>query len=461
MNAAYQHEVATLDNGLTVVTVAMPHLHTASVALYVRCGSRHEDAETNGLSHFLEHMFFRGAEGYADSTALNAAMEDLGGYLDGFTTRDHSGYQSTVHPDLVGEAADILGCLFRAPRFLDLEVERSIILEEILDALDERGREIDLDIVAHRLAFPDHPLGQSIDGPRRNLRRFSLEDLEAHRRRFYGARNLVLCFSGRIDAAACRAAAARAFGALPRGRRAGEGHAPALPEGGPLARFVHFEDAQTRARLGFRTVSDQHPDYPALLLLRRVVDGGLSARLQVELVEKRGIVYEIGAELEAYSDCGLFDFEFAVAHRKLGYALTELGNVVADLARDGVSQAELDRVRRRARFGLELGLDSSMELSHWFGVTRLFHEPVSPEARMAQLDAVTPDDLHRALARYFVPARMSFAAVGGADRAAVREAREALGDLAARLEGKVVPLRPARKRARPAPRRAASRRAPR
>jgi predicted Zn-dependent peptidase len=460
----YVHGTTTLENGLTVVTVEMPHLHTASVAVYVRCGARHEDATTNGLSHFLEHMFFRGADGFVDSTALNAAMEDLGGYLDGFTTRDHSGYQSTVHPQFVGEATEILASMFRAPRFLDIDVERSIILEEVLDALDERGREIDLDTISHQEAFPEHALGQSIDGPRKNLKRFSRADLQAHRRRFYGARNMVVCFSGRIDPEACRAHAARSFGALPKGRRVREGEAPALPPSAPSARFVHFDDAQTRARLSFRTVSDQHPDYPALLLLRRVVDGGLSARLQVELVEKRGIVYEIGADLETYADCGLFDFELAVAHKKLAYAFRELGKVILDLVRHGVGQEELDRVRRRARFGLELGLDSTTELSHWFGVTRLFHEPISPEERMAQLDRVTPADLARVLGAYFRPERMTFAAVGGADREVIKATRAELDHLAQQLSGEAAPRAAPKRRRAPAERRgarAAARRAAR
>lgn len=431
---SYRHDVRTLKNGLRVVTVAMPHLHSAQVGVYVRVGSRHETPETNGLSHFLEHMIFRGCDGFEDSTALNAAMEDLGGYLDGFTTRDYSGYQSVVHPRYAGEAAHILGRMFQGPRFMDLEIERSIILEEILDALDERGKEIELDVVAHQLAFEGHPLSQSIDGPRKNLKRFSVEDLEAHRRRFYGAKNLVLTFAGDIDPEACYRDAEAAFGGLFAGKVASEGKAPPLPAEAPRWRFVKSDDNQTRVRLSFRTVSDVHKDYPALLLLRRVLDGGLSARLQVEMVERRGIAYEIGADLEVYSDCGLLDFELAVANRKLGYAITELGQVLASLRKDGVDQDELDRVRRRARISLEFGLDSPGELAQWYGANRLFHEPVPPEERMARLEQVTVADLRAAIRKYLDPKRLTVAAVGGADRATVAGARRAVKGVAAALE---------------------------
>lgn len=423
-----------MKNGLRVVTVAMPHLHSAQVAVYARVGSRHERPETNGLSHFFEHMVFRGCDGFEDSTALNAAMEDLGGVLDGFTTRDYSAFQSTVHPRHVGEATEILAQMFRAPKFQSIDIERQIILEEMLDALDDRGREIELDVIAHRLAFDGHPLGQSIDGPRKNVRRFSTDDLHQHRKAFYGAQNLVLCFAGAVDPSQCQKIARRTFGKLFEGQPSKEGRAPGLPKNPARTRFVQSDDSQTRCRMSFRTVSDVHADYPALLLLRRVLDGGLSARLQVELVEKRGIAYEIGADFEVYSDCGMLDFELAVAHRKLSYAITELGKLLADLRNEGVTQAELDRVRHRARISLEMGLDSPGELAHWFGANRLFHEPEPPQARMASLEKVTVKDVRRIARKYLHPRRMTLAAVGGADRPVVAGARRALKAVATQLE---------------------------
>ncbi len=428
----YTSAITRLDNGLTVVTVSMPHLHSTSISVYVRVGSRHETQETNGLSHFLEHMFFRGCDGFPDSTALNAAMEDLGGHLDGYTTRDYSAFQSTVHPDYVGDATDLLGRMFVAPHFTEMEIERSIILEEVLDALDERGREIELDTIAHRGAFGDHPLAQSIDGPKRNLKRFTERDLKDHRGRFYGANNSVLCFAGRISPAACRRFAKKSFGKLFTGRRAAEGPRPRLL-GRMSTRFVYSDDAQTRARLTFRVDPESHDDFPALILLRRVLDGGLSARLQVELVEKRGIVYEVGASLDSYSDCALLDFELAVAHKKLPYALEELGRVLLEVRNEGVGEDEIDRVRRRARFGVEFGLDSPMDLSHWFGAHQLWHEPIRPEARLAQLMGVNGQQVMRAARKYLAAPRMSFAAVGGASKAQVSAARAVLRKLTEQL----------------------------
>lgn len=428
----YEHATARLGNGLTVSTVRIPHLHSACLSIYCRVGSRHETKETNGLSHFLEHMFFRGCAGFSDSTALNTAMEDLGGTLDGFTMRDHSSYHSTIHPSYVEEATNIFGEMFRAPSFRDIDIEREIIGEEILDSLDDRGRVIDLDAIAHREAFHEHPLGQSIDGPRKNLRRFSVDDLFAHRKAFYGGRNMVLCFSGNIDPARCVTYAERAFGDMQAGKPA-RAQAPKRTAAPGKLTFVRFDDPQTRARVSFRTVSDAHADYPALLLIRRILDGGLSGRLPVALIERRGIAYDVFADVECFADCGLFNFEFAVAHKKLTYALEALGNVIIELVNDGVATEELERVRRRARIGLEFTLDSAGELNSWFGATQLFHDPIAPEARMQQLEAVTDDHLRRVAKKYFSAKRMTVAAVGGADVRTVRAARKSVARIAEAL----------------------------
>src|SRR5947209_15417744 len=124
-------------NGLRVVTVELPHLHTGMVAVYVRAGSRHEEQRTNGVSHFLEHLFFRGSEGHPDGKRMNALVEDCGGSLNGVTTRDHGYYFTPVHPERLDIPLDVLGDMLARPLFKEIDVEREVILEEILDEVDE------------------------------------------------------------------------------------------------------------------------------------------------------------------------------------------------------------------------------------------------------------------------------------------------------------------------------------
>ena len=218
----YRVARARLSNGLRLLTIETPHLHTASVCLYVRAGSRYETPETNGLSHFLEHMLFRGSGRYPSSFALNLAIEELGGTLYAETGRDYSLYQITLHPKQVARGLEILGDLFSAPAFRDIDLERKIVVEEILEDLDDRGRNVNVDDQSRRLAWGHHPLGFPITGPMRNVKRFSLADVRAHFRRFYGAANMVLAVAGPLSAdSRAQARAARRSRACTPGRGGG------------------------------------------------------------------------------------------------------------------------------------------------------------------------------------------------------------------------------------------------
>lgn len=422
---AFTHEVSILSNGLTVQLVHLPHLHSAFVGHYVRVGSRHESQTTNGLSHFLEHMLFRGCDGFSTPGDLNAAIEDLGGQWEGFTTRDYTGYQTSVHPAGVPETIEILGRMVQTPSYADIEVERRIVVEEMLDALDESGRNIELDTVAHDHAFAGHSLGWPIEGPRANLDRFDLEVLENHRQLFYGAKNSVLCVAGAFDRGAARRAAEKSFDGLFEGRKRLDRPRPRLLEPPKPLRYVHDPGPQSRLRISFRVVPETHDDHRALVLLRRWLDGGLSARLQVELVDRLGLAYEVGASLESYSDVGVFDFELNTTNDHLADAIDALGALLAETRSQPLDEAAFRRVQRRARSHLEFMLDAPPELGGYYGVGQLFRTVVPPEERLAALAALDPEDVTRAARRYFVPRRASAAAVGGAEPATVRRVRTA------------------------------------
>ena len=215
----YRVARARLPNGLRLLTIQTPHLHTASVCLYVRAGSRYETAQTNGLSHFLEHMLFRGSGRYPSSFALNLAIEELGGTLYAETGRDYSLYQITLHPKQVERGLEILGDLFATPAFRDIDLERKIVVEEILEDLDDRGRNVNVDDQSRRLAWGDHPLGFPITGPMRNVKRFSIGDVRSHFRRFYGAANMVLAVAGPLAPRQVRDQARAAFARVHTGAR--------------------------------------------------------------------------------------------------------------------------------------------------------------------------------------------------------------------------------------------------
>ena len=281
-----------LPSGLRLVVIETPHLHTASIALYARVGARYETRRTNGLSHFVEHMLFRGSENFGSSYALNYAIESIGGTLYAETGRDYSLYQIPLHPAELPRGLEIMGDLFATPLFSDIELERKIILEEILEDLDEDGRNVNVDDLSRATIWGEHPLGYPITGPLTNVKRFRTDDVRAHFAEFYGARNMVLCLAGPFSHARVAPLAARAFSRLRPGKRAHP--MPARVRGvGPRFRSLRNESAQTHVQLVWEGVPDSDPDYIALSALSRVLDDGMSTRLHYQICDQKGLAYQV------------------------------------------------------------------------------------------------------------------------------------------------------------------------
>lgn len=418
-----------LPNGLRVVTVPAPHLHSAVVVAYVRAGSRHETADTNGVTHFLEHILFRGCRKYPNGRQMNARAEDAGGSLNAATARDHGYYFTPIHPSRLEVAIDTLGAMLAEPLYRDVDIEREIILEEMLDEVDEKGRDIDVDNINKRVVFGDHPLGFKIAGTPETVRAMTREKLEAHHARFYGARNMVLTVAGPVARQQVVDYAHKHFGSIVAGEPAVDLPPPAWPEGPGLVCVTH-DESQTDLRLSFPSVPEHHPDFPALIVLRRVLDDGLSTRLQTNIVEKRGLAYSVGGGLEPFSDTGFFDFDVSCAHQKVPDTFDELLRTIGEIASEPVPEEELERARRRHRMSLEFALDSASDLAAWFGGTELFRPPETFEERARQVDAVTADDVLRVARSTFRKNRLLTCAVGLLDKRARKAFEKAAADVA-------------------------------
>jgi predicted Zn-dependent peptidase len=409
-----------LPNGLRLCTVEAHHLHWSTVALYVRAGSRYETPATNGLSHFVEHMLFRGSARYPDSYALNRSIEEMGGTLYAETGRDYSLYQISLHPGRVTGALEILGDLFSAPSFRDIDLERSIVLEEILEDFDERGRKINIDDLAREAAWRDHPLGFSIVGPTRNVRRFRVPDVRRHFQRFYGGRNMVLCVAGRVERAQVLAAARGAFRTVPEGRRAVP-RAPRLTLDGPRFRSVWSDSAQTQLQLLFYALPEWDPAYPALVALMRVLDDGMSTRLHYRVCDQKGLAYNVNAALEPLFDTALLEVDAACAHAKLPELVGEVLAILSELRRDLVSPAELEKAKRRYLCDLEAGFDDIDGLCGWFGGTELFFRPYSHEERVRRMERVTAEEVRKVAQRILRGDRLTAVAVGALERSTAKK----------------------------------------
>jgi len=421
-------DITRLANGLAVTTVALPHLHTAVCALFVKVGARFEAPEDNGLSHFVEHMLYRGTERYPSSLALNTAVERLGSTLHAETGRDHTLLQLGLEPAYVGAGIELLGELLTRPRFADIELERRLILEEINEDYDEQGVEINADDIARGLVFGDHPLGQRIIGPRDNVERFTRDDVERHFARFYGATNASLCVAGPVEHGAVVEIAGRALAGMPVGERAQHPPAPVTAAKGPTVRHVSDAGSQTSLAILFRAIPELDQRHVALQAMLRVLDDGMSTRLHYTLADQKGLAYSIHAAVEPLADAALFEIAGATANAKVPTLIRELLALLDGLRRGEVTDDELAKARVRYRYEMLAALDDASSMAGWFGGTALYYEPPTLSARLEAMARITVADVAEVARDVLSPDHLALAAVGRLSRARLGELRGVIRD---------------------------------
>jgi predicted Zn-dependent peptidase len=401
----------TLPNGLRLVAVVVPHLHSAELALYVKVGGRDDPPGKAGLSHFLEHMLFRGTAEFPTTLELETAFEAIGGSVNASTDEESTCYFSRIHPRHAARGIELLASMILRPTLTDLETEKKIITEEALDDLNERGEEVNPHNLASRLLWPDQPLGRPTIGFLDSIAAFTQDDLEQHLASYYIPGNAVLVVAGDILPEEVFTAAAAAFGgwkvsAVPK----------ALPattvQSRPQSLFVKDADSQAHLQLAFRGFARHAPQIMATRLLRRILCGGGSSRLHLHLREKLGIVYSVDASISAYEETGSFAIELATAPENLPLAVKEVLAAASLLATEPVPDAELRRIKQSYFFDLEYSRDSSYEMQVRYGWGELMGLVRHIEEDIAEAQILDGPGLQQAAAELFRPANLNLVVVG-------------------------------------------------
>jgi predicted Zn-dependent peptidase len=424
-HAGHMVHRSALPNGLSVITVPQPHLHSASVAVLVKVGARHENTRDNGLSHLLEHMLFRGSARYPSAYTLNRAIEKLGGTLHGATHADFTLFEVTLPPGNVQSGIEILGELFERPNFAELNVEKRIVREEILEYLDEDCREIDPDNLSRQLMFGAHPLGMTITGSLDNLARFEVKDLQAHMRRHYVASNMVLCVAGAVDEREVLHGALEHFAQLRTG-------SPSVAQPAPTQRVserlrcVTSQGSQTDVRLSFPTFGANDPRYLTLELLIRVIDDGMSTRLHRRICEELGLAYEVFATLEPYDEAGVLDVGAAVEHGNIPLFVRSALGLLLELRERPVGKQELDKAKRRYQWQLEAILDDAQAMCAHYGQRALLSQDGHIGALREQIASVSASDLRAVAREVLCREGLHVTTVGMLDRAQRKSLRRAM-----------------------------------
>jgi predicted Zn-dependent peptidase len=405
------YQVETLANGLRVVVAPQPSLHRVHVALWGRVGSRFESRQESGISHFLEHMIYRGTRRVPSAHAVNLAFERLGGSLFASTQVDHGIFSLSLPPESVDEASALFGEVLSQPAFLDIDIERGIVLEEILEDLDDEGRQIDPDNLSRALIYGEHPLGFTITGSESHVRSFDEPSLRRWHDRHYTAANGVLAFSGAVDVATAMRLAERDFGSLRRGERA-TSTSPAHNQKKPRLDVVENVSSQTDLRVCLRAFAEKDPLRPAVDVLMRLVDDGMSTRLYHRLCDSRGLCYDVSAAFDGYEDDGIVDVAAGVQHKRAATVTREILAMFEELAREGPTQEELEKARRRIVWDARAMVDSAEEVGAYYAGGLLFDRFADLEEHVAQLLRMGAGEVRAAARELARPERLNVVAVG-------------------------------------------------
>jgi len=399
--------VSTIGNGLTIATDAMPHLETASVGVWIGTGSRSERADEHGVSHFLEHMAFKGTS-RRSAREIAEEIEAVGGEINAATSVETTAYYARILKDDAALAIDILADILNDSVFdiEELEREQHVIVQEIGASQDTPE-----DLVFDRLqecAFPDQAIGRPILGTPETVRSFGRRELSSYLGEHYRGPAMVLAAAGNVDHADIVALASERFAGLtPDASPAPE---TARYRGGDWREERDLQEAQVT--IAFEGCNYTSPDHYAAQVLASVLGGGMSSRLFQEIREKRGLCYSISAFHWAYADTGLFGLHAATGESDLA----ELMPMMVDEIRraiDDIAVAEIARAKAQMRAGLLMSLESPAARAGQLARQILIHgRPLSPAEIVAKIDRVEVDDIARIADRIFRRSSPSVALIG-------------------------------------------------
>jgi predicted Zn-dependent peptidase len=387
--------LATLANGLRIVTDRIDTVDTVSLGLWVDVGTRHEAPEVNGAAHFLEHMAFKGTE-RRSARAIAEEIEAVGGHLNAYTSRESTAYYAKVLKEDLPLALDILADILMHSTFdpVEFERERTVILQEIGQANDTPD-DIIFDHFQER-AFPDQAMGRPTLGRPEIIRQLSREAVIAYLRDHYGASRMVLSASGNLDHDRFVALADQLLSAMPAEREITA--EPACYAGGEYRQGRDLE--QLHLVLGFPGLALGNPDFYAAAVLSTAFGGGMSSRLFQEVREKRGLAYTIHSFTHSFRDGGLFGIYAGTGEGDAAELIPVLCDETMRLG-DGLSEVELARAKAQMKAGLLMSLESTGARCEQMAQHMLIHgTPFDPADLVRRLEAVDDAAIGRVVSKW-------------------------------------------------------------
>ena len=399
------------DNGLRILTSHMPHTKSVSIVLYVGAGSRYETPEEAGISHFVEHMCFKGTPRRPTSKEISEAIEGVGGILNAATDRELTTYWCKVPRAHFQIALDVLADIIHEPLFdqVEIEKERHVILEELSMSYDIPSYRADL--LIDEVMWPDQPLGRDVGGTRESVTNINRDMLMHYMQRQYTIPNIVVSIAGSMPHEEATEAVDLRF-------RDRASHQPSplfAAEDGQAEPRMSLERRKTEQAhicIAVKGLSYAHPDRHALDMLNAVLGEGMSSRLFLELRENQSLVYDVHTTTSHLKDCGTFIAYAGVEPKNTRKAIQSILHELHRI-KEGIPEEELHKAREYLKGRLILRMEDTRSVAAWLGAQELLHDQVlTVEQVLAKVDAITPDDIQRVASGLLVTEKLSMAIVG-------------------------------------------------
>lgn len=383
-------QLTTLNSGLRVITESIPEVETAVFGIWVKIGTRHEQAQQNGIAHLLEHMLFKGTP-TRSARAIGEQIENVGGYMNAQTGHECTAYYVKVLADDVALAVEILADMLQHSLFdpQELERERSVVLQEI-----GRYQDTPEDIIFQHFqstSYPEQALGRPVLGMPATLQALTREHLFDHIARLYGTTEIVLAAAGKVNHEQILEQTLNHFDSLPLASQSLV--EPARYVGGEYRQPKSLE--QVHLILGLNGLSRHDPDFPAQAVFSAIIGQGTASRLFQEIREKRGLVYGIQSFSDSYQDGGLWGVYAGTGAKEVQELVPVLCDQLTSLA-DTLSDEELHRAKTLITASLVMSQESVMGRCHRLGTQLLMHDRIIPQAeRKQQIQAVDRQGVQR------------------------------------------------------------------
>jgi predicted Zn-dependent peptidase len=398
-------------SGLRIITSNMPSTRSVCIAVFIGIGSRYESDEEAGTCHFIEHMCFKGTQRRPSPKEIAETIEGVGGILNGGTGKEYTTFWCKVAKPHFPLALNLLTDILRFPKFKveDMERERGVILEELKESMDSPQDKVGL--ILNELMWPNQPLGRDIIGSRESISSLDRDKILKYMNQHYGLNNSVVAIAGDLDHDDIISSVEGAFSGWPKVKT--RAYVPADDaQKKPRIKIEQRETEQVHLCLGIKGLSVDDPDRYKLDLLNVVLGGGMSSRLNQELREKRGLVYDVDSYLDYYFDSGALTVYAGVDPKN---AEDTVSAIIEELARlkDSVEAPELTKVKELVKGRLMLGMEDTRSVASWAGRQEILTGRVhTVDDVVAIVDKIQIEDLVEVAERLLFTKNLSLAMVG-------------------------------------------------